>query len=117
MALVGPIWVRQDGERTRYGFVAEERHLNSGGVVHGGMLMTFADQALGMTSWAASGDRPQATVQLDTHFVSGAKLGEFVEAECRILRSTRSLIFLAAELVVGERLVATASGVWKLRGQ
>lgn len=116
MELVGPIWVRQREGETRYGFVAELRHLNTGGVVHGGMLMTFADQALGMTSWAVNGNRPQVTVQLDVHFVSGAKLGEFVEARCRIVRQTRSLMFLAAELSVEERVVATASGVWKLKG-
>jgi hypothetical protein len=29
------------------------------------------------------------------------------------VRRTRSLIFMSAELVVGTRIVATASGVWK----
>lgn len=115
MALVGPIWVRGEGAGAEFGFVVERRHLNTGGVVHGGMLMTFADQALGMAGWSATGNRPQVTIQLDTHFISGAKLGEFVEARCEIRRQARSLIFLAAELVVGDRLVATATGVWKLR--
>jgi acyl-coenzyme A thioesterase PaaI-like protein len=77
------------------------------------MLMTFADRAMGMTAWHANGRRPQATVQLDVHFVDAVQIGEFVEARCEIVRRTRTLIFMRSTLVVGERVVATASGVWK----
>lgn len=116
--LVGPLWSRPDEEGpVRYGFLAERRHLNRGGVVHGGMVMTFADQALGLAAWAANGDRPQVTVQLDTQFISSVQQGEFVEARCRVLRQTASLLFMRGELAVGDRLVATASGVWKMRSR
>jgi len=115
VGLVGPFWARLDGDATRYGFLAERRHLNRGGRVHGGMVMTFADQALGNAALAANEDRPQVTVQLDTHFISGVKEGEFVEARCRVVRKTQALLFMAAELVVAGRVVATSAGVWKMR--
>ena len=35
----------------------------------------------------------------------------------KVVRRTRSLIFMAAELVVGTRVVATANGVWKTLGK
>jgi Thioesterase superfamily len=54
-----------------------------------------------------------ATVQLDVHFIDAVAVGEFVEAKCRVARRTRSLIFMSSELVVGDRVVATAKGVWK----
>ncbi|WP_375457810.1 PaaI family thioesterase [uncultured Enterovirga sp.] len=95
--------------------MAERRHLNRGGVVHGGMVMTFADQALGLAAWAANGDRPQVTIQLDTHFISSVQAGEFVEARCRVVRKTNALLFMQGDLAVGDRLVATAMGVWKMR--
>jgi acyl-coenzyme A thioesterase PaaI-like protein len=59
---------------------------------------------------------PQATVQLDVQFVEAVQIGEFVEANCRVVRRTRALVFMRAELVVGERIVATANGVWKTLG-
>ena len=61
--------------------------------------------------------RPQATVQLDVHFIDAVQVGEFVECRAKVVRRTRSLVFMAAELVVGERVVATANGVWKTLGK
>ena len=116
MGLLGPIWMRDEGEARLYGFVAEARHLNGGGVVHGGMLMAFADQALGMTASRANGGRRQVTVQLDTHFLATVKEGEFVVAQCEVVRLARSMIFMRCALNVDTRPVATSSGVWKVLG-
>jgi acyl-coenzyme A thioesterase PaaI-like protein len=116
IGLVGPFWSRPCGDGYDYAFMAEPKHHNRRGVVQGGMLMTFADRSMGMTCWYANGKVPQATVQLDVHFVGAVQIGEFVEARCAVVRRTRSLIFMNAELVVGERVVATAHGLWKTLG-
>jgi len=112
IGLIGPFWQRAEGDHFRYGFVAETKHHNRRGVVQGGMIMTFADRSMGMTCWYANERQAQATVQLDVHFVDAVQVGEFVEANCRVVRRTRSLVFMSAELVVGKRVVATANGVW-----
>jgi acyl-coenzyme A thioesterase PaaI-like protein len=117
IGLVGPFWMKPDGEGYRYAFLAEPKHHNRRGVVQGGMLMTFADRSMGMTSWYANGKKPQATVHLDVHFVDAVQIGEFIEAKCRVVRRPRSLMFMSGELSVGERVVATANGVWKILGQ
>ncbi len=117
LGLVGPIWERPLGESFRYAFLAEDKHHNRRGVVQGGMLMTFADRAMGRTCWYANEHQPQATVQLDMHFIDAVRVGEFVEARCTVVRRTRALVFMNAELVVGERVVATAKGVWKTLGK
>jgi len=116
IGLVGPFWMRRSGESYLYAFMAQSKHHNRRGVVQGGMLMTFADRAMGMTCWYANERRPQATVQLDVHFIDAVQIGDFVEAKCRVVRRTRSLIFMGAELLVGHRVVATANGVWKTLG-
>ena len=110
IGLVGPFWMRPSGDGYRYAFLAEPKHHNRRDVVQGGMLMTFADRAMGMTCWYANGRVPQATVQLDVHFVDAVQIGEFVEANCEVVRRTRSLIFMSGELVVGTRVVATRQG-------
>jgi len=116
IGLIGPFWVRPWGDSFRYAFVAEPKHHNRRGVVQGGMLMTFADRSMGMTCWYANGRVPQATVQLDVNFVEAVKIGDFVEAHCKVVKRTKSLIFMDAELKVGERVVSTAKGLWKTLG-
>lgn len=117
VGLVGPFWMKKDGDSYRYAFVAEHKHHNRRGVVQGGMIMTFADRSLGMTAWYANEKKPQATVHLDVHFIDAVQIGEFVEMTARVVRRTRSLIFMSGELTVGKRVVATANGVWKALGR
>jgi len=112
--LVGPLWRRGDG---RFGFVVEKKHLNFVEIVHGGMLATFADQAMGMTSQRATGSKPHATIELNIQFVDAIRLNEFVEAHCEVVRLTRAIVFMQCKIIVGTRTVATATGIWKIRGE
>jgi len=107
IALVGPLWQRGEGKAVAFGFLAQEKHLNRRNVVHGGALMTFADQALGLTAREVTGGLPQATIQLDTHFLAPAAAGE-------IVRHTRSILFMQGTVSVGERAIASAQGIWKV---
>src|SRR5581483_8552427 len=107
IGLVGPFWSRpkktEFGDSFEYAFMAAPKHHNRRGVVQGGMLMTFADRSMGMTCWYANERQPQATVQLDMQFIDAVQIGEFVEAHCKVVRRTRTVIFMDAELKVGER--------------
>jgi acyl-coenzyme A thioesterase PaaI-like protein len=114
IGLVGPIYRRQIGERWAFGFRAEPKHANLRNVVQGGMLMTFADRALGRNAWKAAGDRPVATIQFGMQFISAGRIGEFFEIRPEVVRRTSSLVFMRGELVAGSRVVATAAGIWKI---
>ncbi|WP_201839973.1 PaaI family thioesterase [Microvirga zambiensis] len=113
---VGPIWEKRDESGLRFGFLADARHRNRSGVVQGGMLATLADRAMGVTARGGE-DHRQATIQLSLAYVASAAIGEFVEARCEIIRRTRSVIFMSATLASNGRIVATASGVWKIKGR
>lgn len=111
---VGPFYQRGDGDALRCGFITDERHGNKRGVTHGGMVATAFDVALGNASWDAAGQKPCATVQLNIHYVGALKLHEFAEVAVEVVRATRSLVFLRGVMSVGERVIATADGVWKI---
>lgn len=115
-ALIGPFQAKREGDSWAYRFVAERRHINIGGVVHGGMLMSFMDDVLGLTVWGAAGRKPVTTVQLNTHFISPAREGDSVEGRAEVLRATRSVVFVRGALTVEGRIVAAADGVWKILG-
>lgn len=114
--LVGPLWARREGESWAYGFLAGPQHSNARGIVHGGMLVTLADNALGLVVHEASGRQPAVTMQLNTHFLSAAHPGEFVEARGEVMRRGRSVMFVRGTLTVGDRAVLAADGIWKLLG-
>jgi uncharacterized protein (TIGR00369 family) len=112
--LAGPIWRHGDA---RFGFLVAPKHLNFNNIVHGGMLTTLADQAMGMTAQRATGSKPHATIELNIQFIGAVRFGEFVEAHCEVVRLTRAIIFMQCRLVVGARVVANATGIWKIRGE
>jgi len=115
--LVGPIWVKRESETaSAYGLLAEERHTNSRGVVHGGMLMTFADHMLGWLVWDLVDRRPCATVSLNSQFTAAVRPGDWVEMRGHVVRQTRSLIFVQGTMTVGEKTVFAAEGIWKVLG-
>jgi acyl-coenzyme A thioesterase PaaI-like protein len=114
ISLIGPLWQRiVDGEH-EYALVAQDKHHNRRGLVQGGVLMTFADRSCGMTARYVSGRPTLATVQMDTHFVDSGKIGEILMSKPRVVRATRSLIFVTTEVTAENRCIAMASGVFKI---
>ena len=112
--LVGPLWQRMVNGEPEYALVAQDKHHNRRGLVQGGLLMTFADRACGMAARFASGRPTMATVQLDVHFVDGGKIGETLMTRPRVIRTTRSLVFVTTEVKANERTIITANGVFKI---
>jgi acyl-coenzyme A thioesterase PaaI-like protein len=112
--LIGPLWHRAVGGEHEYALVAQDKHHNRRGLVQGGVLMTFADRTCGMSARFVSGRPTLATIQMDTHFVESGKIGEILTSKPRVVRSTRSLIFVSTEVTVGERCIAMANGVFKI---
>lgn len=76
--------------------------------------MTFADRALGMTARAASGVVRSSTVSLTTQFMKPMQIGEFASIRPRVLRQTRSMAFMAGEILCDREVIVSAQGVWRL---
>ncbi len=115
LQLFGPLYGKKAEGSTIIGLRVEEKHLNTGGVAHGGMLVTLADSALGIAVWDALASRERmVTVSLSTDFVEAARLGDFVEAHVDIQKVGKRLAFASCYLLVGERRILRASGVFAL---
>ncbi|WP_409433157.1 PaaI family thioesterase [Litorimonas sp. RW-G-Af-16] len=100
---VGPFYHRVDDAGSITAMRVETRHLNGGGVMHGGALMSFADGALFNISEEVMDGIYGVTVTMNSEFLSAAKLGQMLEARGDVLRAGRSLIFV--------RGLITADGV------
>jgi len=112
--LVGPLWTRKEADAWAYGLLATPAHANPAGMVHGGLLATLIDHALSAIAWEAQGRLPCVTVQLDTHFLAGAQVGQFLEARGTILRATSGLVFMRGEIRADGTDILSAAAVLKI---
>ncbi len=108
----GPIFERRDDGGFSRAIRVLERHCNQGGVAHGGMLVTLVDVILGTTVWRLTG-KPSVTVRMVVDFLGPVRLGDWVEGGATITRETRSLIFVEGELRTRDRIVLSATGIFR----
>ena len=103
-------------DNTNYEFSVEvkEIHLNTGKIAHGGFLSTIADTGMGTAAHQVAGDRRCVTINLDVKFITAAKLGEKLNGRVKILKKTKTLVFINCEISSSKDLVISASGIWKI---
>jgi acyl-coenzyme A thioesterase 13 len=112
--LVGPLVFRTDADGTsRAAFLPERKHLNGGGVIHGGALMSFADFALFGLAHQALDGAFAVTVTFNAEFVGAGAAGEIVEAHGRVVKQTKSLVFVQGLLEQGGQPILAFSGTLK----
>jgi acyl-coenzyme A thioesterase PaaI-like protein len=113
-ANIGIPWAKRVDGTWHYGLLTSTELANPQGVLHGGMLMTFADHGLSMLAWEAARRAPCTTIQLNTHFLAPVMPGDFVEIHGEVTRATQGLIFVRGVLSVGDRGVAAVDGIWRV---
>lgn len=110
---VGPFNIARLSDERFYMYLdIRDEHLNQGGVVHGGVSMTLADNGMGVAAFV-SGQQPASTIEFNGKFIAAAKSDSPLYGEAAIERRTKDVCFLTAELWSGGRKTFIASGVWK----
>ena len=115
MKHLGGLELKQISE-TQYEFIVEvkEIHLNTGKIAHGGFLSTIADTGMGTAAHRIAGDRRCVTINLDIKFISAGKLGDKLKGDVKILKKTKTLVFIGCEISNDKEIVVSASGTWKI---
>ena len=88
--------------------------MNTGGIAHGGFIATIADTGMGNAAHIAAGNKRCVTINLDIKFISAGKLNERLIGKVKVLKKTKTLVFISCEIFGTEKIVATASGIWKI---
>jgi uncharacterized protein (TIGR00369 family) len=110
---VGPLGHKVVDGKITFAFLADGRHRNTAGTVHGGMLMTFADFALCLTAtWDQPGEKC-VTVSCNSEFVAPGRPGDVIEASGEVVRRTRSLTFVRGQVYADERILLNYSAIVK----
>ena len=91
-----------------------KNHLNAAGITHGGYLCALIDAGAGTSAHRSANNNPCVTISLDIKFIGSSKIGNKILGKVRILKKTNSLIFLFCEIKSQNKIIASASGIWKI---
>ncbi len=110
---IGPFYYKVADGKLKYAFLATQQHCNEHGMVHGGVLMTFADYCLCMEATNHYQDENCVTVSFNCEFVWGGQMGDLIESTAEIIRQTGSMTFVRGQVFSGEDTILTYSSVVK----
>ena len=111
----GGIMFRNISE-TEYEFktTINENHLNAAGITHGGFICSLVDAGAGTAAHRCAGQTPCVTISLDLKFIAATKIGDEIVGFTKILKKTKSMVFLICHLKSKDKIIASASGIWKI---
>ncbi len=94
--------------------IINENHLNVAGITHGGYLSALIDAGAGTAAHRIAENAPCVTISLDLKFIGASTLGDEIIGHVKILKKTKTLVFLFCELKCEGKVITSASGVWKI---
>jgi acyl-coenzyme A thioesterase 13 len=111
----GPYYLKKDTASTIIGCRITAQHQNYIGVAHGGVLATMADVALSYQVYSSeTPGLPVSTVSMTTNFLSGARLGEWIEASGTIDRIGQKLAYVHGSIWCSGRILMTMNAVYNI---
>jgi|TARA_B100002051_G_scaffold127938_1_gene121721 acyl-coenzyme A thioesterase PaaI-like protein len=90
-----------------------ENHLNRAGITHGGYIASIIDAGIGTGVHRTTSKNIFVTISLDIKFIGSSKIGDEIIGKVKIEKITNSLVFASCKLECEDKIIASASGVWK----
>lgn len=115
---IGPLYSKLEGDDVVIALRIDQRHTNTKGTAHGGVLLALADLTLGRnTENQRSSEKSQWTINLSADFAGVAKIGDWVEGRPEFGKSGRSISFANCYLSIKGERILRASAVLKVPSQ
>src|SRR6185295_15600148 len=101
--LIGPVYSKGEGADLVLGLRVEQKHCNMRGTLHGGILATLADVALGYAiAFSSKPPTGLVTANLTLDFAGTAKIGDWLEAKVDVQKKGSRLAFANCYISVGD---------------
>jgi len=109
-----PLYSKKMEDRIQIGFQSNEAHTNSRGLVHGGLITTIADNAMGLSCASQYADpRSLVTVHIAVDFISIAKVNQWLLFDTSYNKVGNSICYAQCFVYADEKIVARANAVFK----
>ena len=110
-----PLYRRFSGDTVILGLRAGAAHTNSRGFVHGGLISTLADNAMGLSCARRLGDLASlVTVNLTVDFLGSALTGQWLEFDTVFVKPGGTLCFTQAFVTADGQPCARANAVFRV---
>lgn len=110
-----PLYRRLSGDTVILGLRAGPAHTNSRGFVHGGLISTLADNAMGLSCARRLGDLASlVTVNLTLDFLGSALTGQWLEFDTVFVKPGGTLCFTQAFVTADGQPCARANAVFRV---
>jgi acyl-coenzyme A thioesterase 13 len=110
---IGPLYSTGSGASMVIGMRVQEKHTNARGTLHGGVLASIADVALGYGLATSTTPRTNmVTASLSVDFAGSARIGDWIETALDLQKVGGRMAFANVYFRIGSERIARASGVF-----
>ncbi len=110
-----PLYSRRTEKAVIIGLRLAKPHTNGRGLIHGGLIASLADNAMGYscaqaTDWSTS----FVTISLAVDYVGSAQIGQWLAVESDVIKTGRTICFAQSLIKADDAVIARANGTFRV---
>lgn len=108
-----PIWVRKQNDSVQLAVRIGQAHCNGRGFLHGGLIASLADNAMGLSLAQTTGSGA-VTVNLNVDYLRAGSVGQWLQVEPRVIRAGGKLGVVDALITADGETIARANATFRI---
>ena len=110
-----PLYSKRTDKAVIIGLRLAKPHTNARGLIHGGLIASLADNAMGYSCAQATGWTTSfVTISLSVDYVGSAKIGQWLAVETDIIKTGSTICFAQSLIKADDVVIARANGTFRV---
>ena len=110
-----PLYSKKTEQAVVMGLRLAKPHTNARGLIHGGLIASLADNAMGYScaqamGWASS----LVTISLAVDYIGTARIGQWLAVECDVIKTGSTICFAQSLIKADDAIIARANGTFRV---
>ena len=110
-----PLYSKKTENAVIIGLRLAKPHTNSRGLIHGGLIASLADNAMGYScalvmGWTTS----LVTISLAVDYVGSAEIGQWLAVESEVIKTGNTICFAQSLIKADDTVIARANGTFRV---
>ena len=110
-----PLYSKRTDKAVIIGLRLAKPHTNGRGLIHGGLIATLADNAMGYSCAQAMGwTMSLVTISLAVDFIGTAQVGQWCAVETEVIKTGSTICFAQSLVKADDAVIARANGTFRV---